>query len=242
MFFPILRGQWWLFLGACVSLAIALLHVVVVLIGPDAYRFFGGPGLARQAESGSWQPAVMTLVLAWLFVVFAAYGLSGAGVIRRLPLLAGVLLLIGGLYTFRGAQHRRPDRPVSEHARLTAVAGRRLFAHRPCGRPGLPRRGPPGLGALDRERPLRRVRPARALRRSRPPGELLQPELAVLRSAQSDVERMVRGFLTPAEQRAPLDAPITAPPRPPRGSGVPAGDGVEGEERRCTGNGGATTP
>ena len=53
MFFPILRGQWWLFLGACVSLAIALLHVVVMLIGPDAYSFFGGPGLARQAESGS---------------------------------------------------------------------------------------------------------------------------------------------------------------------------------------------
>jgi hypothetical protein len=45
----------------------------------------------------------MTLVLAWLFVVFAAYGLSGAGVIRRLSLLAGVLLLIGGLYTFRGS-------------------------------------------------------------------------------------------------------------------------------------------
>ena len=103
IFFPILRGQWWLFLGACVSLAIALLHVVVVLVvGPDAYSFFGGPGLARQAESGSWQPALMTLVLTWLFVVFAAYGLSGAGVIRRLPLLAGVLLLIGGLYTFRG--------------------------------------------------------------------------------------------------------------------------------------------
>ena len=52
MFFRILRGRWWLFLGACVSFAIALLHVVVVLIGPDAYSFFGGPGLARQAESG----------------------------------------------------------------------------------------------------------------------------------------------------------------------------------------------
>ena len=39
----------------------------------------------------------MTLVLASLFVVFAAYGLSGAGVMRRLPLLMGVRLLIGGL-------------------------------------------------------------------------------------------------------------------------------------------------
>ena len=85
IFLPILRGQWCLFLGACVSLAIALLHVVVVLIGPDAYSFFGGPGLARQAESGSWQPALMTLVLAWLFVVFAVYGLSGAGVILACP-------------------------------------------------------------------------------------------------------------------------------------------------------------
>jgi len=42
--------------GACVSLSIALLHVVVLLIGPDAYSFFGGPGLARQTESGSSQP------------------------------------------------------------------------------------------------------------------------------------------------------------------------------------------
>ena len=130
IFFPILRGQWWLFVGACVSLSIALLHVVVVLIGPDAYSFFGGPGLARQAESGLWQPALMTLVLAWLFVVFAAYGLSGAGVIRRLPLLAGVLLLIGGLVHLPGAQHRRPDRSVSEHARLTAAA-RRLYSSSP---------------------------------------------------------------------------------------------------------------
>ncbi len=102
MFFPILRGQWWLLLGACVSLAIAVLHVLVVLIGPEAYSFFGGAGLARQAQSGSWQPAIMTLVLAWLFVVFGAYGLAGAGVIRRLPLLAGVLMLIGALYCFRG--------------------------------------------------------------------------------------------------------------------------------------------
>ncbi len=30
-------------------------------------------------------------------------------------------------------------------------------------------------------------------------GESLQPTLAVLRSAQEDVERLVRGFLTPAE-------------------------------------------
>ena len=42
------------------------------------------------------------LVLAWLSAVFGAYGLSGAGVIRRLPLLAGVLRLIGGLYAIRG--------------------------------------------------------------------------------------------------------------------------------------------
>jgi hypothetical protein len=37
-----------------------------------------------------------------LFGLFAAYGLSGAGGIRRLPFQGGALLVLGALYTFRG--------------------------------------------------------------------------------------------------------------------------------------------
>lgn len=90
-----------LLLGAAVSFFLAILHVVIVYIGPEAYIFFGGEKLAR-ASASSASPAVMTLVLALIHAIFGCYGLSGAGVIRRLPLLIVGLFAIGGMYAFRG--------------------------------------------------------------------------------------------------------------------------------------------
>jgi hypothetical protein len=58
--------------------------------------------MARAAESGSAFPAVLTLVLVGIFAIWGFYGLSGAGVIRRLPLLKIALILIGAVYTLRG--------------------------------------------------------------------------------------------------------------------------------------------
>lgn len=92
----------WLIAAAAVSFFVAFLHVVIVLIGPSAYSFFGGQKLARLALSGSWTPALMTLGLAAVHALFGLYGLSGAGVIRRLPLLTVGLFAIGGMYAFRG--------------------------------------------------------------------------------------------------------------------------------------------
>ncbi len=99
MFLP---GQIQLFWGAVASFAAALLHVIVVLVGPAAYSYFGGPELARLADAGSSIPAAMTLSLAALFTVFGVYGLSGAGILPRLPMLHVVLLIVGGVYAFRG--------------------------------------------------------------------------------------------------------------------------------------------
>lgn len=96
------RGQIWLIVGAVVSLAVAILHIVIVFIGPSAYSFFGGTRLARLAAGGSSSPAMMTLTLAAVHFVFGIYGLSGAGILRRLPFLSIGLFIIGGLYTFRG--------------------------------------------------------------------------------------------------------------------------------------------
>jgi hypothetical protein len=100
------RGRIWLLLGAFVSLAIGVLHVIIVIIGPPAYSFFSGEQgeqrLAQLVATGSFLPAVMTLLLALVHTVFGIYGLSGAGLIRRLPLLPFVLLIIGGYYAFRG--------------------------------------------------------------------------------------------------------------------------------------------
>ncbi len=96
------EGRIWLLLGASVSFLVAILHVIIVFIGPAAYSFFGGERLARLAAGGFAAPAVMTLLLAALHAFFGIYALSGAGVIRRLPLLVAALFAIGGMYAFRG--------------------------------------------------------------------------------------------------------------------------------------------
>jgi hypothetical protein len=90
-------------LAGAISAAIALLHVAVILIGAPAYRYFGaGDEMARLAEQGSRTPAVITAVIAVLFALWALYAFSGAGVVRRLPLLKTGLVTIGVIYSLRG--------------------------------------------------------------------------------------------------------------------------------------------
>ena len=96
-------GNQWLKLGGILSFAVALLHVVIIFVGAPAYRYFGaGEDMATATESGAVFPAVLTLFLAVIFAVWGFYGLSGAGIIRRLPLLKIALILIGAIYTLRG--------------------------------------------------------------------------------------------------------------------------------------------
>jgi hypothetical protein len=97
------NGNQWLKLGGILSFVVALLHLVIIFVGAPAYRYFGaGEDMATAAESGSAFPAMMTLVLVAVFTIWGLYAFSGAGVIRRLPLLRIALLLIGAIYTLRG--------------------------------------------------------------------------------------------------------------------------------------------
>lgn len=92
-----------LLIGGLFSSAIAVLHVLIVFVGAPAYRYFGaGEGMARLAEAGSWVPPLLTLALAFVFAVWALYAFSGAGLIRRLPLLKTGLITIGLIYFLRG--------------------------------------------------------------------------------------------------------------------------------------------
>jgi hypothetical protein len=89
--------------AGAVSACLALLHVLIILVGAPAYRYFGaGEAMARLAEQGSPTPSVITTGLALLFAVWAAYAFSGAGALRRLPLLRTGLVSIGVIYTLRG--------------------------------------------------------------------------------------------------------------------------------------------
>jgi hypothetical protein len=83
--------------------AASLLHFAIIFGGPGWYRFFGaGERMARLSARGSAYPALITAAIALLLGLWALYGLSGAGVIRRLPLLRPALALIAGAYFARG--------------------------------------------------------------------------------------------------------------------------------------------
>lgn len=88
--------------GAALTAAAALLHLIVILIGPRAYHWFGaGNRVVRAAESGSLYPAVVTACIGVLLLVWAAYALSGAGAIGPLPFLRPVLTTITAVYLLR---------------------------------------------------------------------------------------------------------------------------------------------
>ncbi|MEL6678598.1 MAG: hypothetical protein AAFQ51_07820 [Pseudomonadota bacterium] len=91
------------YLCAAINVAIALLHVGVIIGGPPAYRYFGaGEWMASQDAAGSWIPALITSGITCAFFVFAAYNIAGTGQIA-LPLTMLALLAISTVYILRGA-------------------------------------------------------------------------------------------------------------------------------------------
>jgi hypothetical protein len=87
--------------GAC-SAAAALAHVVCAAVGAPAYRLLGaGERMARSAEAGHWQPAVITLFIAAVLSAWALVAFSGAGLLPRLPFTRPALVLISGVYLTR---------------------------------------------------------------------------------------------------------------------------------------------
>ncbi len=88
--------------AACGTAAAALLHVAIMLGGAEWYRFFGaGEGMARLARSGSVYPTVVTSGIACALALAAVYGLSGAAVIRPLPLLRPMLVSVAVVFLAR---------------------------------------------------------------------------------------------------------------------------------------------
>ncbi len=92
-----------LFLAGILSALAALLHVAVIVGGPAWYRFFGaGDEMVAMAESGSPIPSIVTFCITLVLASWAFYAFSGAGLVRRLPLLRAVLVGISVIYLVRG--------------------------------------------------------------------------------------------------------------------------------------------
>jgi hypothetical protein len=93
-----------LLVAAAMSATASILHLGCIVGGAPWYRFFGaGERMARSAQAGSWVPAFVTLGIAVVLAVWAAYALAGAGVIQRPPLLKVGLCAITAVYLLRGA-------------------------------------------------------------------------------------------------------------------------------------------
>jgi hypothetical protein len=58
--------------------------------------------MAQAAERGEWTPPLLTLGIAVVLAIWGAFAFSGAGLIRRLPLLRTGLLIIAAIYLARG--------------------------------------------------------------------------------------------------------------------------------------------
>ena len=92
-----------LIIGGWLSVAASLLHIGCIIGGPEWYRFFGaGEGMATMAEQGSMTPTLLTLGIAAILAIWAAYAFSGAGLLPRLPLLRTGLVVISAIYLLRG--------------------------------------------------------------------------------------------------------------------------------------------
>jgi len=93
-----------LVLAGALSALAAILHLAIIIGGPAWYRFFGaGEGMARRAERGALRPTLITLLIAFILAIWAAYAFSGAGLVPPLPLLRLGLVTIAAIYLLRGS-------------------------------------------------------------------------------------------------------------------------------------------
>ncbi|RNF85909.1 hypothetical protein [Montanilutibacter psychrotolerans] len=98
-----MTGRPLLVAAAALNAIAALLHIGCIVFGAPWYRFFGaGEGMAQLAEAGSWQPTLITSLIVAVLATWALYALSGAGLVRRLPLRRTVLCLVTAVYLLRG--------------------------------------------------------------------------------------------------------------------------------------------
>ena len=91
-----------LIIAGILSTLAGFLHLGIIIGGPDWYRFFGaGEGMAQMAEKGMTYPAIAAASIALALFIWAAYAFSGAGVIRKLPLLKTGLITISIIFFIR---------------------------------------------------------------------------------------------------------------------------------------------
>lgn len=97
---PASRHNYLLQAGGYFSLAFAAMQVTGIWWSARAVKYLGGPADLRIERPIVY--ALLCAAVAAIVAVFGAYALSGAGRIRRLPLLRTVLISVTAIYLLRG--------------------------------------------------------------------------------------------------------------------------------------------
>ncbi|MEO9947208.1 hypothetical protein [Paraglaciecola sp.] len=96
--------NYYLTAAGCLSALAGLLHLGCIYYGAPWYRFFGaGEHMANMAAKGMMQPTIITLMINGVLFAWGLFAFSGAGLIKRLPLVRLALVAISCVYLVRGA-------------------------------------------------------------------------------------------------------------------------------------------
>lgn len=96
-------GILFLVLAALIAIATAVAHLSCIYFGPECYSVqMAPPVVVKWAQAGSYLAPLAAVVVSSVFIVIALYALSGAGLIRRLPLLKLGLYTISAVCIVRG--------------------------------------------------------------------------------------------------------------------------------------------
>lgn len=96
-------GAYALVLAAFIAVFTALAHASCIILGPSCYQAQMAPDqIVQSAIDGTWVAPIGTLAISFLFMLCAAYALSAAGILRRLPLLNLGIHCIAALCVVRG--------------------------------------------------------------------------------------------------------------------------------------------
>ncbi|WP_108821034.1 hypothetical protein [Dysgonomonas sp. Marseille-P4361] len=90
-------------LGGYINILIAIAHVVGLFWAQEMYDYTGvGENMQRNAEIHPLLPTAMTVFVAIFFLIFGLYGLSAAGIVKKLPFLKLGVFTIAAIYLVRG--------------------------------------------------------------------------------------------------------------------------------------------
>ena len=94
---PLPSAQRLLLLSGSMIMALgAVAHLAIIGIGAKGYAVLGAPpGLVAMVDTSSYRPAITCIFIASLLMMGAIYGLSGAGLVTKLPYRRLILTLLG---------------------------------------------------------------------------------------------------------------------------------------------------